>query len=116
MEKLKVHKSVIVLLFLSILLGSCASFSNKYQEANIVVVTNDNAVVGMKYVGGDTAQAGSAYGPEEIGIMMANDLANQGWHDVYVLIELVSRGNANAPNMDISAHWNMWKRSIYKQQ
>lgn len=105
---------LITLFVISALLFSCASMSNKYQEANITVVTNNNSVDGMKYVGGDVVQAGSAYGPEEIGIMMANDLAEHGWHDVYVLIELVSRGNANAPNMDITAHFNMWKRSIYK--
>jgi ankyrin repeat protein len=87
---------------------SCASFdsSSKYQEANIHVATNALEVADMQFVNGDVAEIGYLWGPQQIGIMMANDLEKAGYHDVTVLIELVSRGYGNQANL--------WRRSVYR--
>ena len=110
------HKGLVLVGIIVLICNSCASMSDKYLESNIIVCTNNQSVAGMTYVNGDVTEAGSAYGARDVGIMIANQLADQGLNNLYVLVELVSRGDANAPNIDIGAHLNMWKYSIYRAQ
>ena len=105
---------LILIVIVALICNSCASMSDKYKESNITVCTNNQSIIGMTYIDGDVTEAGSAYGAYDVGIMIANQLADDGMHNVYVLVELVSRGNANAPNYDIGARLNIWKYSIYK--
>lgn len=117
MKKLK--KNILVLIA-SVLIVSCAGFqylqSKNYVQARIQITTNPRAVSNMQFVNGWTSEYGSAYSAENVGVMVANQLAEQGLHDACVLVELVSRGNANASTYDIEAHLNMWQISVFRSQ
>ena len=100
-----------LLLLFVIATASCSTLSDKYLQFNIRIATHPGVVAGLKFVDGWTTEAGYAYGPEQVGIIVANQLAQSGWHDITVLVELASRGNAQA---DFPASLNMWRISIYR--
>jgi hypothetical protein len=112
---------IIVIVGMAALVVSCMTFfattlSDEAQKANISIATNPGVVANLKFVNGWTADFGSAYDAQKVGVLTANDMASKGWRDVCVLVELVSRGNANASTYDIEAHLNMWQISIFRTQ
>ncbi len=111
---MKTRVGLLALFLLPVLIASCASFSNRYTEANIRIATNPRVVADMQFVDGWSTQAGTAYSAQAVGIMVANDLAKKGWHDVCVLVELTARGDSLAPSWNITAHLNIWQISIYR--
>ena len=88
------------------LIDSCASFlslqSNRYVQANIKVATDTTTVADMQLVKSWKSQYGSGYGAQDIGVMVGNQLAEQGWHDVWILVALLSR-EANENEKEDSA-------------
>lgn len=110
--------TIIVPVGTAALVVSCMTFattlSDEAQKANITVATNPGVVANSQFLNGWTANFGSAYDAQQVGVLTANDIAQKGWRDVCVLIQLVSRGNANASTYDIEAHLNMWQISIFR--
>ncbi len=74
---------------------SCASFqslqSDDYLKAGIQVATNPAALSDVQLVKAWLGEYASSYSARDVGVIVANDLAKQGWHDVRVLVELSAR-------------------------
>ncbi len=113
-----------VMVGLSALAVSCMSFgyleSDDFVQARIQIATNPRAVSDMQYVDGWTREYGDAYSGHDVGVMVANQLAQRGWHDVLVLVEWSSRGYTTYPypyfHPRIWAAFNIWQISVYRAQ
>lgn len=103
-----------LLLIIILIITGCSSLSNYYIEKNIIIVSHPNWVEGMQFVDGWTTQIGYAWGSEEVGKMVANDLAKKGWHDIYVLIEFIDPGFAGNNKYAIGRRAT-WRISIYRK-
>ena len=108
----------------SALVVSCMSYgylqSDDYVQARIQVATNPRAVSDKQYVDGWTREFGYAYSAHDVGVVVANQLAARGWHDVWVLVEWSSQGYAIYPypyfHPEIWTSFNIWQISIYRSQ
>ena len=85
----------IALIGITALTVSCASFrslqSNEYVQARIQIATEPRSLSDLQFVKGWMSEYGSGYSAQDIGVIVANQIAKQGWHDVWVLVELLSR-------------------------
>lgn len=97
----------------SALLASCSTLSEAARNANINDTAYSSVVAGRTLVDSWTAQYDCAYGPAAVGVMVANHLAENGWHDIWVLVELVSMGMPQSVHLDISRLYT-WRISIYR--
>jgi hypothetical protein len=113
MNRKKIAKNVSTIVFLLIFLVSCATLSKKYVENNIRIATHPGVVANLAFVDGWTSEYGTAYGAQAVGILVANNLAEKGWHDIWILVEMQSRGD---PRASFPAALNSWKISVYKQK
>lgn len=93
---------------LLLLLISCTTVPNKYDQADIRVVTNNQIVEGNHFVTGWTVEEDPWRTAQSVGDDVANDLGRKGAHDIDILVELESRGTNESPNI--------WKISIYSAQ
>jgi len=114
---------------------SCASFqslqSDDYRQAGIRIATDPGKLSDVQLVKGWLSEYGSSYSARDVGVIVANDLAKQGWHDVWVLVELSSRdafenekedpGLPNTADRILSptssgsaAALSIWRISIYR--
>ena len=125
----------IVAIGIAALTVSCASFqslqSDEYIRAGIQVARDPGSLSGAKLVKGWLSEYSSAYSARDVGVIVANDLAKQGWRDVWVLVELSSRDafenekeNPGLPSTadrilsptsaDSAAALSIWRVSIYR--
>jgi len=85
----------IVAIGITALTVSCASFqspqSDDYVPARIQIATNSVTLSDAHLVKGWLSEYPSGYSARDVGVVVANELAKQGWHDVWVLVELSSR-------------------------
>lgn len=125
----------VVLIGCTALIVSCASFRNlqstEYVQARIQIATNPRSVSDLRLVKEWMSEYGSGYSAEDIGVIVANQIAKQGWHDVWILVELSSREayenekeDRDLPNTaerilsptssTIVAALRIWRISIYR--
>ncbi len=114
---------------------SCASFqglqSNDYVQARIQIATDPAALSDVQLVKALLREYASAYNARDVGTIVANELAKQGWHDVVVLVELSAQDafenekeNPGLPNTadrilsptssGVVSALSIWRISIYK--
>ncbi|MGA2641439.1 MAG: ankyrin repeat domain-containing protein [Spirochaetia bacterium] len=124
-----------LLIAFSAMLASCAGFQNlhsdKYVQAGIQIAANPNALSGMLFVKKWSSEFGSTYTKQDVGVIVANQLADQGWHDVWVSVGLLSReayeNEYEDPSLQnaadrilsptsstIEAGLNIWQISIFR--
>jgi hypothetical protein len=92
---------------------SCSTLSPEARKANINDTAYHIVVADRTLVDSWTAQYTCAYGPAAVGALAANELAEKGWHDVWVLVELVSMGMPDSVHLDITRMYT-WRISIYR--
>jgi hypothetical protein len=95
------------------LLLSCSTLSPEARKANINDTAYHIVVADRTLVDSWTAQYTCAYGPAAVGALAANELAEKGWQDVWVLVELVSMGMPDSVHLDITRMYT-WRISIYR--
>jgi hypothetical protein len=95
---------------LAVLVVSCSSFpyftSDAYLQAGIRVTMNREDVSNLHAVNLWSSVFERTLSAQEIGVWAANRLAQQGRHDLIVLIELV-------PVHDLHQNQNLWRISMY---
>jgi hypothetical protein len=83
-------KRLSIALVLFVLMASfigCVSMSSEAQAANIQLVTASEMVQGLQFVKAWTGSAGTAWSPNEFGVMIINKLAENGYRDLTILVE-----------------------------
>ena len=103
------------LIAFSALFGSCSSFSylqsENYVLAGIRMTTDRKAVSDMRVVNRWATVLGPTYSTHDVGVWAANRLAQEGRHDVLILVELIS--SCIPPSRGLMEE-NMWRISVYK--
>lgn len=111
-------KRILVLIGFLTFTFSCINFryleSNNYVKANIQIATNPRVVSDLQFIDGWSSEYGTAYSAQDVGVMVANQLAEQGQHDIWILVELSSRGNSESK--DFMGRLNIWQISIYRSK
>lgn len=82
----------VVLMFIILGLSSCVT--NRYSGSNIRIVTHPGSVSGMTFVDGWTSTVGTAWSYNEISMMAANSVADAGYENVTVLVEMLDSGQS----------------------
>lgn len=95
------------------LLAACSTLSPEARRANINDTAYHIVVADRKLVDSWTAQYNWTYGPADVGVLAANELAAKGWHDVWVFVELVSTGLPESVHFDLFRMYT-WRISIYR--
>ncbi|MGA2641661.1 MAG: hypothetical protein ABSG21_12260 [Spirochaetia bacterium] len=98
------------------LLASCSSLqylqSDNYIKARIAITTDRGSVSGMHLLSQWTIEFGPEYKAEDVGVMVANRLERQGWHDASILLEVSSW--CNPPYRPGMEEQNTWRISVYR--
>jgi len=97
----------------SLLLAGCAGIPNRYSAANITIVTDDDSVSGMHFVRGFKTQETLDWDVQQVGDMVANRLADEGVHDVSILVRLQQPGTPQTHYMNYIP--NTWQILIYQK-
>ena len=97
----------------SLVLAGCAGIPNRYSAANITIVTDEDSVSGMHVVRGFKTQETLDWDVHQVGEMVANRLADQGVHDVSILVRLQRPGTPQTYYTNYVP--NTWQILIYEK-
>jgi len=92
---------------------SCSTLSEEARKANINDTAYSSVVAGRTLVKSWTAPYLCIYGPADVGVLAAKELAKEGWRDIWVLVELESYGMPESVHLDIFRTFT-WRISIYR--
>lgn len=102
-----------VLIVLACLLDSCSTLSQEVKDANIRTTTNSGVVAGRAFVASWTAVYDDAYNDQSVAVLAADELAKEGWHDIWILVEYVSIVPSPSVYVWVFSQ-DKWKITIYR--
>ena len=95
--------------------GSCSSYpywtSDEYLRAGIRVTTDPKEIPGTRLVNRWSSEFEQIVSAHDVAVWAANRLAQDGRHDVVILVELIS--SFPPQGRDEDQNQNMWRISVY---
>ncbi len=95
------------------LVVSCSTLSEQARQAEIHPTTSTRVVAGHAFITSWNEKFNSVYNGQDVAALAADELAAQGWHNVWVLVEWVSEDLPNSVH-NVVASLDTWKVSVFQ--
>jgi hypothetical protein len=102
-----------VLIVVACLLVSCSTLPQEVIDAHIQTTTNSGVVAGRAFVASWTAVYDDVYNDQSVAVLAADELAKEGWHDIWILVEYVSIAPSPSVYLWMFSQ-DKWRITIYR--
>jgi hypothetical protein len=94
------------------LVVSCSTLSERATQAGIHTTTSTRVVAGHPFITSWNEKLNDVYNGQDVAVLAADELAAEGWRNVWVLVEWVSEDLPNTVHNPVASA-DTWKISVY---